>query len=107
MGKSSKTGLLIPLFPIFLLGMLPMLVLPVVGFVGLAVIAALMIACAFAECLRVVSEYNEHTIVRGFLAPSDRARCLSSLRAGLRVAKGLSAAGCVMACIAIAGLYWH
>jgi hypothetical protein len=107
MGKTSQTGLLILLFPIFLLGMLPMLVLPLVGFVGLAVIAALMLACAFAECLRVISEYNEQTIVRGFLAASDRARCLSSLRTGLRLAKALSAAGVCVACIAIAGLYWH
>ena len=107
MGKTSETGPLILLFPIFLLGMLPMLVLALVGFVGLAVIAALMIASAFAECLRAMSEYNEQTIVRGFLAASDRARHLSSLRAGLRLTKGLSAVGLCMACIAIAGLYWH
>jgi hypothetical protein len=107
MGKTSQTGLLIPLFPIFLLGMLPMLMLLMVGFVGLAIVAALMIACAFAEYLRVMSEYSEHTIVRGFSAASDRARCLSSLRAGLRLAKSLSAAGGCMACIAVAGIYWH
>jgi hypothetical protein len=107
MRKSSELTLLIPLFPTFLLGMLPMLVLPLVGFAGLAVIAALMIACAFAEYLRAMSEYNEHTIVRGHLAESDRARYRSSLRSGLRLAKGLSAAGVCMACIAVAGLYSH
>ena len=107
MRKSSQVMLLAPLFPSFLLGMLPMLVLPLVGFVGLAVIAALMIACAFAECLRVMSEYNERTVMGGYLAASDRARYLSSVRSGLRLAKGLGAAGVCMACVAVAGLYWH
>jgi len=107
MRKSSELMLLVSLFPTFLLGMLPMLLLPLVGFVGLAVVATLMIACAFAECLRVMSEYNEHTIVRGYLPASDRACYLSSLRSGFRLAKGLSLAGVCMACISVAGLYWH
>jgi hypothetical protein len=41
------------------------------------------------------------------LAESDRARYQSSLKSGLRLAKGLSAAGVCMACIAVAGLHWH
>jgi hypothetical protein len=99
--------LLVPLFPTSLLGMLPMLLLPLVGFVGLAVVATLMIACAPAECLRVMSEYNEHTIVRGYLPASDRAHYLLSLRSGFRLAKGLSLAGVCMACMSVASLFWH
>ena len=107
MRKSSELMLLVPLFPAFLLGMLPMLLLPLVGFVGLAVLATLMIACGFAECLRVISEYNEHTVLRGYLPASDRARHLSSLRSGVHLVKGLSLAGLCMACISVAGLYWQ
>jgi hypothetical protein len=103
MRKDSELVLLVPLFPIFLLGMLPLLVFPLVGF-GLAVIGALMIACGFAEYLRAMEEYNEHTIMRGYSARSDQARHLSSLKSGLRLAKGLGAAGVCITCIAIAGL---
>jgi hypothetical protein len=104
MRKESDLVLLIPLFPIFLPGMLPLLVLPLVGFAGFAVMGVLMIACGFAEYLRAMEEYNEHTIMRGYSARSDQARYLSSLKSGLRLAKGLGAAGVCMACIAIAGL---
>ena len=104
MRKDSELVLLVPLFPIFLLGMLPLLVFPLLGFAGLAVIGALMIACGFAECVRSMAEYNEHTIMRGYSARSDQARYLSSLKSGLRLAKGLGAAGVCIACIAIAGL---
>ena len=104
MRKDSELVLLVPLFSIFLLGMLPLLVLPLVGFAGLAVIGVLMIACGFAEYLRAMGEYNEHTIMRGYSARSDQARYLSSLKSGLRLAKGLGAAGVCIACIAIAGL---
>src|SRR5580693_8839713 len=103
MRKDSELVLLIPLFPIFLLGMLPLLVFALVGFAGLAVIGALMIACGFAEYLRAMEEYNEHTIMRGYSARSDQARYLSSLKSGLRLAS-LGAAGVCTACIAIAGL---
>ena len=106
MRKSSELMLLLPLLPAFLLGMLPILVLSLVGFVGLAVLATLMIACAFAECLRAMSEYNEHTLVRGYVPTSDRARYLASLRSGFRLARGLSLAGVCMACISVAGLYY-
>ena len=92
MRKDSELVLLIPLFPIFLLGMLPLLVL------------ALVIACGFAEYLRAMDEYNEHSIMRGYSARSDQARSLSSLNSGFRLAKGLGAAGVCIACIAIAGL---
>ncbi len=68
MRKDSELVLLVPLFPIFLLGMLPLLVFPLLGFAGLAVIGALMIACGFAECVRSMAEYNEHTIMRGYSA---------------------------------------
>jgi hypothetical protein len=104
MRKDSELVLLVPLFPIFLLGMLPLLIFPLLGFAGLAVIGALMIACGFAECVRSMAEYNEHTIMRGYSARSDQARYLSSLKSGLRFAKGLGAAGVCIACIAIAGL---
>jgi hypothetical protein len=104
MRKDSELVLLVPLFPIFLLGMLPLLIFPLLGFAGLAVIGALMIACGLAECVRAMAEYNEHTIMRGYLARSDQARYLSSLKSGLRLAKGLGAAGVCIACIAIAGL---
>ena len=100
----SELVLLVPLFPIFILGVLPLLVLPLVGFAGLAVIGALMIACGFSEYLRSMAEYNEHTIVRGYSARSDQVRYLSSLKSGLRLAKGLGTAGVCIACIAIAGL---
>jgi hypothetical protein len=83
---------------------LPLLVLPVVGFAGLAAIGALMIACGFAEYLRAIEEYNEHTITRGYSARSDQARYQSSLKSGLRLAKGLGAAGVCIGGIAIAGL---
>jgi hypothetical protein len=89
MRKDSELVLLIPLFPIFLLGMLPLLVLPLVGLAGLAVIGVLMTACGFAEYLRAMEEYNEHTVMRGYSARSDQARYLSSLKSGLRLAKGL------------------
>jgi hypothetical protein len=102
-----ELGLLIPLFPISLLGMLPMLVFPLAGFAGVGIIGALMIACGFAEYLRATEEYNEHIVVRGDLARSNQARHLSSLKSGLRWAKGLVAAGVSIACIAIAGLYWN
>ena len=104
MRKDSELVLLVPLFPTFLLGMLPMLILPLVGFAGLAVIGALMIACGFGEYLRTTAEYNEHTIMRGYSTSSDRARYLSSRKSGLRLAKGLGAAGVCIAGIAIAGL---
>ena len=67
MRKDSELVLLVPLFPIFLLGILPLLVFPLVG-LGLAAIGALMIACGFAEYLRAMEEYNEHTIMRGYSA---------------------------------------
>ena len=62
-----------------------------------------MIACGFAEYLRAMAEYNEHTIMRGYSARSDQARYLSSLKSGLRLAS-LGAAGVCTTCIAIAGL---
>ena len=104
MRKDSELVLLVPFFPTFLLGMLPLLVLPLVGFADLAVIGVLMIACGFAEYLRAMAEYNEHAIMRGYSARSDQARYLSSLKSGLRLAKGLGAAAVCTACIAIAGL---
>jgi hypothetical protein len=42
--------------------------------------------------------------MRGYSARSDQARYLSSLKSGLRLAKGLGAAAVCTACIAIAGL---
>ena len=102
-----ELGLLIPLFPIFLLGMLPLLVFPLAGFAGLGIIGGLMIGCGFAECLRATQEYNEHIVVRGDLARPHQARHLSSLKSGLRWAKGLGVAGVSITCIAIAGLYWN
>jgi hypothetical protein len=104
MRKASELVLLVPLFPTFLLGMLPLLVLPLVGFAGLAIIGALMIACGFAEYLRAMAEYNEHTIMRAYSARSDQARYQSSLKSGSRLAKGLGTAGVCIVCIAIAGL---
>jgi hypothetical protein len=93
MRKDSELVLLIPLFPIFLLGMLPLLVLALVGFAGLAVMGVLMIACGFAEYLRAMEEYNEHTITRGYSARSDQAGYLSSLKSGLRLAKAWAPPG--------------
>jgi hypothetical protein len=54
--------------------------------------------------MRAMAEYNEHAIMRGYSARSDQARYLSSLKSGLRLAKGLGAAAVCTACIAIAGL---
>jgi hypothetical protein len=105
MRKDSELALLVPLFSIFLLGMLPMLLFPLVGFAGLAVIGVLVIACGFGECLRAMAEYNEHVIVRRYLARSDQGRHLSSLKSASRLAKGFTAAGVGITSIAIIGLY--
>ena len=103
----SELVLLVPLFPIFLLGMLPMLLFPLMGFAGLAVIGALVIACGFGEYSRVMAEYNEDVIVRGYLTRPDQDRHLLSLKSASRLAKGLIAAGVGLASIAIIGLYWN
>jgi hypothetical protein len=103
----SEFVLLVPLFPIFLLGMLPMLLFPLLGFAGFALIGALVIACAFGEYSRAMAEYNEHVVVRGYLARSDQSRHLSSLKSASRLAKGLTAAGVGIVSIAIIGLYWN
>jgi len=103
----SELVLLVPLFPIFLLGMLPMLLFPLLGFAGLAVIGALVIACGFGEYVRAMAEYNEDVIVRGYLARSDHARHISSLKSASRLANGLIAAGVGIASIAIIGHYWN
>ena len=101
----SELVLLVPLFPIFLLGMLPMLLFPLIGFAGLAVIGALVIACGFGEYSRVMGEYNEDVIVRGYLTRLDQSRHLSSLKSASRLAKGLIVAGVGLASFAIIGLY--
>jgi hypothetical protein len=54
-----------------------------------------------------MAEYNEDVIVRGYLARSDYARHLSSLKSVSRFANGLIAAGVGVVSIAIIGLYWN
>ena len=66
-----------------------------------------MIACGFGEYVRAMAEYNEHVIVRGYLARSDQGRHLSSLKSASRLAKGLTAAGVGIASTAIIGFYWN
>jgi hypothetical protein len=103
----SELVLLVPLFPIFLLGMLPILLFPLLGFAGLAVIGALVIACGFGEYSRVMAEYSEDVIVRGYVARSDQDRHLSSLKSASRWAKALIASGVGIVSITIIGLYWN
>jgi putative Mn2+ efflux pump MntP len=107
MRKSSEVSLLMPLLPIFLIGMLPLLVFPRVGFTGLAIIGVLMVAGALAERVRAMSEYNEHTIIRGYVAPSEQASYLSTLKASGRVATALNVIGVGMILVGFAGLYWN
>ena len=107
MRKTSEILLLVPLLPIFLLGMLPMLVFPLVGFAGLAIMGVLMTAGGFAERLRAMNEYSEHTVIRGYVAPSERASHLSTLKTSGRFATALNVVGVAMSFVGLAGLYWN
>jgi hypothetical protein len=107
MRKTPEMLLLAPLLPIYLLGMLPVLVFPLVGFTGLAIMGVLMTAGGFAERLRAMSEYSEHTVIRGYVAPSERASHLSTLKTSGRFATALNVVGVGMSFVGLAGLYWN
>ena len=107
MRRTSEILLVVPLLPIFFLGMLPMLVFPLVGFTGLAITGVLMAAGGFAERLRAMNEYSEHTVIRGYVAPSERAFHLSTLKTSGRFATALNVVGVAVSFVGLAGLYWN
>ena len=102
--RGSESLIVLPLLPVFLLGLFPMLLLSLLGPAGLVILGILIASAGLTDILDANSTFSEQIIVHGYAKGSERTGQRTALRAEMRFAFVMIAAGAGLALAGIGGL---
>ena len=102
--RGSESLIVLPLLPVFLLGLFPMLLLSLLGPAGLVILGILIASAGLTDILDANSTFSEQIIVHGYAKRSERTGQRTALRAEMRFASVMIAAGAGLALAGVGGL---
>ena len=102
--RNSESLIVLPLLPIFLIGLFPMLLLSLLGPAGLIILGILVASAGLTDILDANGTFSEQIIVHGYARGTERSGQRTALRAEMRFAAVMIAAGAGLAVTGVGGL---